>query len=109
MAKLILGRRALLRGIGGVAIALPALEIMFDGKRLRADTPTIPKRYLVCFDGQSLGGDDDTLINDYAPNTVGPNYDLKSALAPLSPVQNDVSVVSGLKIPTAHDNGGAIP
>ncbi len=110
MSSLKLGRRAILRGLGGVAIALPALEIMFDGKRSHAGPPgTIPKRYIVCFDGQSLGGDDDPLINDYVPNTVGANYDLKSALAPLAAVQGDVSVVSGLKIPTAHDNGGAIP
>jgi hypothetical protein len=67
----------------------------------------IPKRYLVCFGGQSLGGDSDPLHNDYVPKTVGRNYDLKSALAPLAPVQNEVSVVSGLQIPTA--NGGAVP
>src|SRR6185312_10623301 len=67
----------------------------------------IPKRYLVCFGGQSLGGDGDPLHNDYVPSTVGPNYDLKSALAPLGPVKSEVSVVSGLSIPTA--NGGAVP
>ncbi len=108
MASFKLSRRALLRGMGGVAIALPVLEVMLDGKTLQADPPaTPPRRYLVCFGGQSLGADDDTLINDYVPNTVGPNYDLKSALAPLSSVKNEISVVSGLSIPTA--NGGAIP
>ena len=50
-----------------------------------AQAMTIPKRYLVCFGGQSLGGDNDPLHNDYVPNTVGANYDLKSALAPLAP------------------------
>jgi hypothetical protein len=108
MASLILGRRALLRGLGGVAIALPALEVMFDGKWLRAGPPpAIPTRYLVCFNGQSLGGDDDPLVSDYVPDKVGPGYDLKSALAPLSTVQGDVSVVSGMRIPSA--NGGAVP
>jgi hypothetical protein len=101
-------RRAALRGLGGAAITLPALEIMFDrhGAAYAQGQP-IPKRYLVCFGGQSLGGDDDKLHNDYVPNTVGPNYDLKSALAPLASVQSEVSVVSGLSIPTA--NGGAVP
>jgi hypothetical protein len=101
-------RRAMLRGAGGAAITLPALDIMFNrhGTSYAQSTP-IPKRYVVCFGGQSLGGDGDPLHNDYVPNTVGANYDLKSALAPLAPVQADVSVVSGISIPTA--NGGAVP
>ncbi|MEO7669551.1 MAG: DUF1552 domain-containing protein [Polyangia bacterium] len=98
----------MLRGVGGAAIALPALEIMFDrnGVALAQGTP-VPKRYLVCFGGQSLGGDGDPLHNDYVPNTIGANYDLKSALAPLAAVKGEISVVSGLSIPTA--NGGAVP
>jgi hypothetical protein len=101
-------RRSALRGLGGVAISLPALEIMFDrhGEAYAQGQP-IPKRYIVAFGGQSLGGDGDPLHNDYVPNTIGPNYDLKSALAPLAAVQSEVSVVSGLGIPTA--NGGAVP
>src|SRR5262249_3337358 len=93
----------------GAAIALPALEIMFDrhGTSHAATGDPLPRRYLVCFGGQSLGGDGDPLHNDYVPNTVGANYDLKSALAPLATRQGGVSVVSGLSIPTA--NGGAVP
>lgn len=103
-----LSRRALLRGAGGAAISLPVLEIMLDSRgRLYAQSAAAPKRYVVCFGGQSLGGDGDPLHNDYIPNTVGANYDLKSALAPLAPVQADVTVVSGLSIPTA--NGGSVP
>jgi hypothetical protein len=105
-----LNRRAILKGALGVGIALPALEIMLDssGTALAQGMP-LPKRYLVCFDGQSLGGDDDPLRDDYVPNAVGKNYDLKSALAPLAAnnVRDEVSVVSGLSIPTA--NGGAVP
>ena len=96
-------RRAALKGLGGVAVTLPALEIMFDrhGQAYAQGQP-IPKRYLVCFGGQSLGGDGDPVHNDYVPNTVGRGYDLKSALAPLAAVQSEVSVVSGLTIPTAN-------
>ena len=43
------------------------------------------------------------------PNTVGRNYDLKSALAPLGALKSEVSVVSGLKIPWAAENAGVIP
>ena len=109
MSSLKLSRRAVLKGLGGVSLALPLLEVMADGAPALAQAAR-PKRYVVCFGGQSLGGDGDPLHNDYVPNTVGPNYDLKSALAPLGEhnnIKNEISVVSGLSIPAA--NGGAVP
>ena len=104
-----LSRRHLLRGLGGVAVGLPLLEIMLDGKAFAQMAPTPPKRYLVFFDGQSIGADGDPLANDFVPNTVGRNYDLKSAIAPLGALKSEVSVISGLKIPWAAENGGTIP
>jgi hypothetical protein len=105
-----LSRRHLLRGLGGISIGLPLLEIMLDGKRAFAQAaPNPPKRYIVCFDGQSIGGDDDTLRDDFVPNTTGRNYQLKSALAPLGALKEDVSVISNLKIPWAAENGGSVP
>jgi hypothetical protein len=103
-----LNRRAALQGALGATVALPALEVMLDttGTALAQGKP-LPRRYLVCFDGQSLGGDGDPLRDDYVPSATGANYDLKSALAPLAGVQAEVTVVSGLSIPTA--NGGAVP
>src|SRR3954466_11213712 len=104
-----LSRRHLLRGLGGVALSLPLLEIMLDGKAFAQAAPTPPKRYLVFFDGQSMGADGDPLDNDFVPSTVGRNYDLKSAIAPLGALKSEVSVISGLKIPWAAENGGVIP
>ena len=94
--------------MGGAANALPGVEGMFDrnGGGLAQGRPDL-KSYLLCFGGQSLGGDGDPLHNDYVPNTLGANYDLKSALAPLSTVKGEISVVSGLSVPTA--NGGTVP
>lgn len=105
-----LSRRTLLRGAGGAVVGLPLLECMLGGRRATAQTAA-PKRYLVVFDGQSLGGDDDPLLSAFVPDAVGPGYDLKTALAPLGAagVQSWVSVVSGMRIPTAHDNGGTPP
>jgi hypothetical protein len=110
MASFKLNRRAFLMGASGVAIGLPLLEIMLD-RVPSSRAADIPKRFLVCFDGQSMGADDDPLHNDYVPNTLGAGYDLKSALAPLGDyqVQGDISVVSGLSIPTASQNGGMVP
>jgi hypothetical protein len=105
-----LSRRAVLQGAGKIAIALPWLEQMVEGQAL-AQTTAIPKRFVVVFDGQSLGAGGDPLHNDFVPNTIGRNYDLKSALAPLGTlgVRDQVSVVSGLRIPTASENGGTVP
>jgi len=104
-----LSRRTVLKGIGGVSLALPLLDAMVDSSKAFAQT-ALPKRYVLCFGGQSLGSDGDSLHNDYVPNIVGPNYDLKSALAPFADhnnIKNEISVVSGLSIPSA--NGGSVP
>jgi hypothetical protein len=110
MASFKLNRRAFLTGVGGVAVGLPLLEIMLD-RSPSSQAAEIPKRFLVCFDGQSLGADDDPLHNDYVPDILGPGYDLKSALAPIADfgVQDSISVVSGLMIPWASMNGGTVP
>jgi hypothetical protein len=104
-----LSRRALLRGLGGIAIALPALEIMLDRHGVAyAEGGTIPKRFFVGFIGQALSGDGAT-TNLYVPNTVGLNYDLKLALSPLAEVKQHVTVVSGMEIMAAAQNGGVVP
>ena len=105
-----LSRRAVLRGVGGAAVALPLLEVMWDDAEVRAAGE--PTRYGVFFMGQSLGGDGDSIPNHYVPDTVGPGYDLKTALAPLGAagVQDYVSVISNLEIPYApNSNPGAAP
>ncbi|MBL8911706.1 MAG: DUF1552 domain-containing protein [Archangium sp.] len=104
-----LSRRHLLRGLGGIGIGLPLMEIMLDGKAFAQSSPNPPKRYMVFFDGQSLGGDDDPIHNQFVPNTIGRNYDLKTALVPLGALKDDVSVISNLKIPWAGENGGSVP
>src|SRR5260370_16304795 len=98
-----INRRLFLKGLGGAMVALPALEILLDSRR-GARAQTLPTRYRVCFAGDSLGADFDPLPNEYVPDIVGPNYDLKRALAPLANynnVKNEITVVSGLSIPTA--------
>ncbi len=103
-----LSRRSILKGLGSVAIGLPILEAMLDrhGEAL-ADQTSLPSRFFIGFMGQSLGADNDTAPSLWVPDGYGAGYDLKSALAPIAPVQSVVSIVSGLKIPWA--NGGPIP
>ncbi len=103
-----LSRRFLLRGAGGAALALPALDVMMDRHGLawaKGGKPS--RRYAVLFGGTALGGDGDASPSQYVPTTVGRNFDLKTALAPLAEVKDEVSVVSGLRIPTGR--GGPAP
>ena len=101
-----LSRRAALKGLGGITLGLPLLECMLDGKAFAQTLP--PKRYIVFFDGQSIGADGDSTPNLVVPTTVGRDYDLKVATQPLGALKDDVSIVSGLKIPWAAESGGMI-
>ena len=93
-----LPRRTLLRGLGGVTLALPFLEIM-QPRRVAAAPGDTPRRYLYSFAGSSLGMDATT--NMVAPKMEGLGYDMSRGLQPIADlgVQQHVSVVSGLKIP----------
>jgi hypothetical protein len=99
MPRFTLPRRAVLRGLAGAAVSLPMLELMQQSPRARAQTP-LPTRYLVTFGGLSTGHPD--LI---VPDTVGTDYDVKRALAPLADVKADVSVLSGLVLPQSGPGG----
>jgi len=106
-----LPRRTFLRGLGGVAIALPTLEIMLDphGETF-AGGGSLPRRFLVAFDGQSLGADGDSEHNRYVPTVIGPDYDVREAtmaLADYGGVKDEVTIVSGLRIP--YNTGTGIP
>jgi hypothetical protein len=107
-----LNRRAFLRGIGGTAIALPALDIMLNshGDAFAGNGADIPCRFFVGFNGQSMGADNDPLDNLYVPDNVGPNYDLKTATMPLGDhgnVRDRITIVSDLRIP--YNDGNGIP
>ena len=115
-----LHRRSLLRGIGGVAVGLPLLECMLEPAGvIRAQPPVAPRRYAIVFAGQSIGGDG-WAKNYYmvggvrtteeghfiAPPETGPGYTTTTPLRPLDDIpsdgvslKQDVSVVSGMRIP----------
>jgi hypothetical protein len=99
MKRFTLHRRAVLRGLAGTAVSLPLLELMLDAAPARAAAQPA-QRYLVTFGGLSTGHP--SLI---VPSKVGADYDVKRALTPLSNVKNDVSVVSGLRLPQNGPGG----
>jgi hypothetical protein len=101
-----LSRRSLLRGAAGIAVALPALEIMAP-RRAAAGPGAVPKRFTMSFAATSTG--DDNLTTFIEPANTGFNYTTPRALQSLVDlgVKDNVSVVTGLKVP--WDTGSGVP
>ena len=101
-------RRRFLQGLGGAALALPALEY-----NQASAAGVAPTRYVYMFAGVSTGRKfhyaDETTTDMLTPDAVGTGYDIKRALTPLEDfgVRDDVSVVTGLELPWGQ--GGSIP
>lgn len=101
-----LPRRTVLRGLlGGVAaaVALPALDAMFDdhGEAL-ADGKPIPKRFGIWFWGNGVRR------AHWIPDGTGAGWTPREELAPLAAVKEYVSPVTGLEVKTAthpHHSG----
>lgn len=97
-----LSRRTLLRGLlGGAAVGLglPALEIFLDhhGEAL-ANGDTFPKRFGLWFWGNGIGPDP----AQWVPTGTGTDWSLSPLMAPLAPVKEALTVVSGLKVCTPN-------
>ena len=94
-----MSRRRFLRGMGGIALALPFLEIFMPKRTAGAAPTTKPMRYVFAFGGSSIGMDGGQKV---APATEGAMSSLitrgTQPLADLG-VADVTSMVSGLKIP----------
>ncbi len=107
-----LPRRTFLRGLGGTAIGLPLLEAMLGGPRsAKAGGSAIPRRYVVGFGGFTMGADGDSSPNGIVPTEVGANYSLLPGTQPFAThgVQDEVGIVSGLRIPIAMGGNNVAP
>jgi hypothetical protein len=87
-----LPRRTFLRGLG-VTVALPFLECMLPRVMKAASlapTGNTPRRMIFMYlpNGAEMGS--------WTPKALGDKFDLSPTLAPLKPVQQQVSVLSGL-------------
>lgn len=106
-----LNRRTFLRGLGGVAIALPALEIMRapETQHVSAQSPATPGRFVLAYGGVSTGADrttDDLL----RPTATGPGYEIRRATRSLEElgIHDEVTLVTGLVLPY-QEGEGAVP
>ncbi len=102
-----LSRRTVLRGLFGgalVSIGLPALEVFLnDSGSAFAGGDAFPKRFGIFFWGNG------NLPEKWVPKGTGPDWELTEQLAPLAPVKQHVTVVSGMKVQTGngvpHESG----
>jgi hypothetical protein len=106
MSRFKISRRQLLRGAGGVALALPLLEAMQSDKVASA-APT-PTRYILLFGGVSIGDESGGQL--VVPSSSGAfSGPLPPGLAPLEPFKKELSIVSGLSIPAGNGAGNTPP
>ncbi len=93
-----ISRRTVLRGLG-VSLALPWLESLAPRAMAASATATgaPPQRMAFLFVPNGVH------LPDWTPQPLGYAYDLPHILQPLAPVQEDVTVISGL----THDKGRA--
>ena len=89
-----MNRRALLRGAGSVAIALPWLEAMAPEKPARA-APAAAKRFVGVY---TPGG---TVLENWRPTGTESDFALSPILTPLSAVRDRVLVVDGIDMTCA--------
>jgi len=96
-----LNRRNVLRGLGGICVGLPFLELL-RGKPAQAQE--VPKRYVVAFAGSSLGMDSRDMVVPQAEGALDPQ-NLTRGLLPLGDLglTDACSIVSNLEIPWNGD------
>jgi len=120
-----LHRRTVLRGLGGMTLGLPVLECMLNSHGTAyAQGGGLPARYGIVFAGQPIGGDNHdhstsringSIINQsgdfIVPPQSGAGYDITTPLRPLASMQDEFSLVSGMRIPYDENSvePGAVP
>ncbi len=99
MKSPLLDRRAVLRGVAGVSVALPWLEAMGPAKRAQAATLSgFPKRLIVWFTP------DGTIKNNWTPPGTDPTA--SRILAPLARYKDYVTVLDGVDNVASYNGVG---
>jgi hypothetical protein len=98
MTRFKIDRRTVLKGAGSIAIALPWLEIMADGRHARAQTSPVPiKRFVTVY--KPGGAVRQSQIGDqYTPTGSETAFTLSPVLAPLSAYQSRLLIVDGTNL-----------
>jgi Protein of unknown function (DUF1552) len=99
MRTRLLHRRAVLRGAGGLAIALPWLEIMGTPRTAQAADPA--RRLVTVYTPGGTVIDDGAGQNRWRPTGTETDFTLSPILAPLEPIRNKLLVMDGLRMVSA--------
>lgn len=99
MPQFRLSRRAVLRGAGSIAVALPWLEIMQPERQARAAMARPPAQRFVSV--YTPGGAVFQPVNKWSPTGTETAPILSPILAPLEPVKDRLLVVDGLQMASA--------
>lgn len=107
MTRLRLPRRALLRGAGTIAIALPWLEVMGTPRLARA--ASFARKFVTVYTPGGSVIDDGFGENRWRPIGTERDFTLSPILAPLEPIRHKLLVVDGLAMRSAvggiHESG----
>ncbi len=95
------GRRAVLRGAGGLLLGLPFLESL-TARPSRAQPVGPPRRLIVMYSSNG------TVLKNWTPSTTGPSYQVSPILAPLDTplLRPKLSVLSGISMASAQNTPG---
>jgi len=96
-----LSRRAVLRGAGGIAIALPWLEIMGTPRPARAGGTGQARRFVSVYTPGGTVIDDGDGNNRWRPTGTEDAFELSPILAPLEVIREKLLVVDGLSMASA--------
>lgn len=104
MAKLVLNRRTMLRGMlagSAVALGLPTLEAMLGSHGTAfADGSPLPRRLVTWFFGNGVR------LDRWVPKVQGSGYELTEELAPLAKVKDYCSVLTGFNNKAGYGRRG---
>ena len=99
-----LPRRTVLKGAGGIAVALPFLDAMTRPRRARAaSTPGKAKRLITFF---SANG---TIMNNWQPAGGETDFVLSDILSPLMPYRDQLTIIKGLNNEVSYKSPGSNP
>lgn len=96
-----LNRRSLLRGAGGIAIAMPWLEIMGHPTTARAGRANVARKFVTVYTPGGSVVDNGEGENRWRPTGTENDFELSAILAPLEPVKDKLLVVDGLRMASA--------
>lgn len=96
-----LSRRTMLRGAGGIAIALPWLEIMGSPKTAHAGGTDVARRFVSVYTPGGTVIDDGNGSNRWRPTGSENDFTLSPILAPLEAIREKLLVMDGLRMASA--------